>query len=43
VQTSIGAILIFAKRSFASAVEAILAAANPAERRRGRRVVRMAR
>jgi D-alanine-D-alanine ligase len=42
VQTSIGAILRFAKLSFASAVEAILANANIPERRRGRRVTRAA-
>jgi len=42
VQTSIGAILRFAKLSFASAVEAILANANVPERRRGRRVTRAA-
>lgn len=43
VQTSIGAILIFAKLTFASAVEAILGAANVPERRTAKRVVRMAR
>jgi len=42
VQTSIGAILRFAKLPFSSAVAAILAHANIPERRRGRRVTRAA-